>query len=283
MKNVTNLDIKRQNLGLNDDLNPYQILSLYSKSNTRKKIEIVSISEVLKFNERKYSDSLKLIFKLEKVNSVDELIKKISKNQIDSKIIENKERRKHTEKGPKKNKKQEVSDSEKFFESFAKNKFYIFSAIVVFIIILSIATPDKTTIIQSDDKAIKTNNIINLSTENGQKYIYASINGNSKKFLLDTGASDILIPQTYLNQLRKSGYLTRNIHFKFNKNYMTASGDLVQAEVWNVPMLQVGKFKIYNIEVASMDEGSFLFGMSAIEKLGKVSIDLDSNKIVIDD
>ena len=160
MKNVTNLDIKRQNLGLNDDLNPYQILSLYSKSNTRKKIEIVSISEVLKFNERKYSDSLKLIFKLEKVNSVDELIKKISKNQIDSKIIENKERRKHTEKGPKKNKKQEVSDSEKFFESFAKNKFYIFSGIVVFIIILSIATPDKTTTIQSDDKFIKTNNII---------------------------------------------------------------------------------------------------------------------------
>ena len=63
---------------------------------------------------------------------------------------------------------------------------------------------------------------------------------------------------------------------------MTASGDLVQAEVWNVPMLQVGKFKIYNVEVASMDDGSYLFGMSAIEKLGKVSIDLESSRIVID-
>lgn len=278
MKNITNLDIKRQNLGLSDALNSYDILFLYKKSSAKKKFEIISVIEVLKFNEKKYSEALNLIFKLEKVNSVEELSKKISKAEIEIKNLQNASKRKIL----KNNKTKKTSESDKFFESFSKNKFYIFSGIVVFIIILSIAIPEKTTSIQSDKKVIKTNNIINLSTENGQKYIYASINGNSKKFLLDTGASDILIPQTYLNQLRRSGYLSRNIHFKFNKNYMTASGDLVQAEVWNVPMLQVGKFKIYNVEVASMDDGSYLFGMSAIEKLGKVSIDLESSRIVID-
>ena len=278
MKNITNLDIKRQNLGLSEDSNSYDILFLYKKSTAKKKFEIISVIEVLKFNEKKYSEALNLIFKLEKVNSVEELSKKISKAEIEVKNLQNASKRKIL----KNNKTKKTSESDKFFESFAKNKFYILSGIVVFIIILSIAIPEKTTSIQSDKKVIKTNNIINLSTENGQKYIYASINGNSKKFLLDTGASDILIPQTYLNQLRRSGYLTRNIHFKFNKNYMTASGDLVQAEVWNVPMLQVGKFKIYNVEVASMDDGSYLFGMSAIEKLGKVSIDLESSRIVID-
>ena len=278
MKNITNLDIKRQNLGLSEDLNSYDILFLYKKSTAKKKFEIISVLEVLNFNEKKYSEALNLIFKLEKVNSVEELSKKISKAEIEVKNLQNASKRKIL----KNNKTKKTSESDKFFESFAKNKFYILSGIVVFIIILSIAIPEKTTSIQSDKKVIKTNNIINLSTENGQKYIYASINGNSKKFLLDTGASDILIPQTYLNQLRRSGYLTRNIHFKFNKNYMTASGDLVQAEVWNVPMLQVGKFKIYNVEVASMDDGSYLFGMSAIEKLGKVSIDLESSRIVID-
>ena len=278
MKNITNLDIKRQNLGLSDALNSYDILFLYKKSSAKKKFEIISVIDVLKFNEKKYSEALNLIFKLEKVNSVEELSKKISKADIEIKNFQNASKRKIL----KNNKTKKPSESDKFFESFAKNKFYIFSGIVLFIIILSIAIPEKTTSIQNDDKVIKTNNIINLSTENGQKYIYASINGNSKKFLLDTGASDILIPQTYLNQLRRSGYLSRNIHFKFNKNYMTASGDLVQAEVWNVPMLQVGKFKIYNVEVASMDDGSYLFGMSAIEKLGKVSIDLESSRIVID-
>ena len=278
MKNITNLDIKRQNLGLSDALNSYDILFLYKKSSAKKKFEIISVIEVLKFNEKKYSEALNLIFKLEKVNSVEELSKKISKADIEIKNFQNASKRKIL----KNNKIKKTSESEKFFESFAKNKFYILSGIVVFIIILSIAIPEKTTSTQSDNNVIKTNNIISLSTENGQKYIYASINGNSKKFLLDTGASDILIPQTYLNQLRRSGYLTRNIHFKFNKNYMTASGDLVQAEVWNVPTLQVGKFKIYNVEVASMDDGSYLFGMSAIEKLGKVSIDLESSRIVID-
>ena len=278
MKNITNLDIKRQNLGLSEDSNSYDILFLYKKSTAKKKFEIISVIEVLKFNEKKYSEALNLIFKLEKVNSVEELSKKISKAEIEVKNLQNASKRKIL----KNNKTKKTSESDKFFESFAKNKFYILSGIVVFIIILSIAIPEKTTSIQSDKKVIKTNNIINLSTENGQKYIYASINGNSKKFLLDTGASDIVIPQTYLNQLRRSGYITRNIHFKFNKNYMTASGDLVQAEVWNVPMLQVGKFKIYNVEVASIDDGSYLFGMSAIEKLGKVSIDLESSRIVID-
>tara|TARA_Y100000766_G_C18843347_1_gene574363 strand:- start:422 stop:1261 length:840 start_codon:yes stop_codon:yes gene_type:complete len=278
MKNITNLDIKRQNLGLSDALNSYDILFLYKKSSAKKKFEIISVIEVLKFNEKKYSEALNLIFKLEKVNSVEELSTKISKAEIEDKNLRNASKRKIL----KNNKSKKNSESDNFFESFANNKFYILSGIVVFIVILSTAIPEKNTSIQSDKKVIKTNNIINLSTENGQKYIYASINGNSKKFLLDTGASDILIPQTYLNQLRRSGYLTRNIHFKFNKNYMTASGDLVQAEVWKVPMLQVGKFKIYNVEVASMDDGSYLFGMSAIEKLGKVSIDLESSRIVID-
>jgi len=278
MKNITNLDIKRQNLGLSDALNSYDILFLYKKSLLKKKFEIISVIEVLKFNEKKYSEALNLIFKLEKVNSVEELSKKISKADIEIKNLQNASKRKIL----KNNKTKKTTESDKFFESFAKNKFYILSGIVVFIVILSIAIPEKTTSIQIDNKVIKTNNIINLSTENGQKYIYASINGNSKKFLLDTGASDILIPQTFLNQLRRSGYLSKTIHFKFNKNYMTASGAFVQAEVWNVPVLQVGKFKIYNVEVASMNEGSYLFGMSAIEKLGKVSIDLQSSRIVID-
>ena len=260
-----------------DDMMSISEMESYLSKN-KKKFEIISVIEVLKFNEKKYSEALNLIFKLEKVNSVEELSKKISKADIEIKNLQNASKRKIL----KNNKTKKTTESDKFFESFAKNKFYILSGIVVFIVILSIAIPEKTTSIQIDNKVIKTNNIINLSTENGQKYIYASINGNSKKFLLDTGASDILIPQTFLNQLRRSGYLSKTIHFKFNKNYMTASGAFVQAEVWNVPVLQVGKFKIYNVEVASMNEGSYLFGMSAIEKLGKVSIDLQSSRIVID-
>jgi len=277
MKNITSLDIKKQNLGLKEEFNSYDILFLYKKSSAKKKFEIISIIEVSKFNENKYFEALNLIFKLEKVNSVEELSKKISKTEIEIKKVQHSFKRNVV----KKNIRKKTSESDKFFENFAKNKFYILSGIVVFIIILSIAIPEKTTTTKKDNEVVKTNNIINLSSDNGQKYIYASINGNSKKFLLDTGASDILIPETFLIQLRRSGYLSRSKHFKFNKNYMTASGDLVQAEVWNVPMLQVGKFKIYNVEVAAMDDGSYLFGMSAIEKLGKVSIDLESSRIIV--
>ena len=140
MKNITSLDIKKQNLGLKDDFNAYDILFLYKKSSTKNKFEIISLIEVLKFNEKKYFESLNLIFKFEKVNSVEELSKKILKAEIELKNVQTASKRKVA----KKNTRNRTSESDKFFENFAKNKFYILFGIVVFIIILSIVLPDKT-------------------------------------------------------------------------------------------------------------------------------------------
>ena len=95
---------------------------------------------MLKFNEKKYHESLNLIFKLEKVNSIDELSKKILKAEIELKNLQTASKSKVT----KKNIRNRTSESDKFFENFAKNKFYILFGIVVFIIILSLVLPDKT-------------------------------------------------------------------------------------------------------------------------------------------
>jgi len=140
MKNITSLDIKKQNLGLKDEFNAYDILFLYKKSSTKNKFEIISLIEVLKFNEKKYFESLNLIFKFEKVSSVEELSKKILKTEIELKNVQTASKRKVA----KKNTRNRTSESDKFFENFAKNKFYILFGIVVFIIILSIVLPDKT-------------------------------------------------------------------------------------------------------------------------------------------
>ena len=140
MKNITSLDIKKQNLGLKDEFNAYDILFLYKKSSAKNKFEIISVIEVLKFNEKKYHESLNLIFKLEKVNSIEELSKKILKAEFEFKNLQAASKSKVT----KKNIRNRTSESDKFFENFAKNKFYILFGIVVFIIILSIVLPDKT-------------------------------------------------------------------------------------------------------------------------------------------
>ena len=140
MKNITSLDIKKQNLGLKDEFNAYDILFLYKKSSAKNKFEIISVIEVLKFNEKKYHESLNMIFKLEKVNSIEELSKKILKAEIELKNLQTASKSKVT----KKNIRNRTSESDKFFENFAKNKFYILFGIVVFIIILSLVLPDKT-------------------------------------------------------------------------------------------------------------------------------------------
>ena len=98
MKNITSLDIKKQNLGLKDEFNAYDILFLYKKSSAKNKFEIISVIEVLKFNEKKYHESLNLIFKLEKVNSIDELSKKILKAEIELKNLQTASKSKVTKK-----------------------------------------------------------------------------------------------------------------------------------------------------------------------------------------
>ena len=57
---------------------------------------------------------------------------------------------------------------------------------------------------------------------------------------------------------------------------------MITAEVWKIPKLSIGSIKLLNVNAAAMDGGSFLFGMSALDKLGKTSIDLESDLIIID-
>ena len=118
----------------------------------------------------------------------------------------------------------------------------------------------------------------------GLKFVSTRINGVSTTFLLDTGASDILLSKDYLRQHIYSGYLKRSTHYIRNKSYQTADGSIVVAEVWKIPLIKIGSVKIYNVLVGvlDIDNSDFLFGMSALEKMGKPIIDLKGNKILIE-
>ena len=80
----------------------------------------------------------------------------------------------------------------------------------------------------------------------------------------------------------RRGFLTRRKHFITYRNYEVASGEIITAEVWKIPQLSIGSIKLLNVNAGAMDGGSFLFGMSALDKLGKTSIDLESDLIIID-
>ena len=279
MKKITGIDIKRQELGLTKDLSPQNIYRLYKGSNTKKKLSILSLIEVLKFNETNYSQGIDLIFKNEQVNSLNQLIKKISSEKIDNKI---KEKNIKIIENKKKNKLQKPVIRDFIYKNKVKVLFSIWFLLLIIVIVPILNKQDSSEVLIKTENSLKTKKVINLTTINGQKYIYLVIDGIRKEFLLDTGASDLLISNSFLNQLVRRGFLTRRKHFITYRSYLVASGEMITAEVWKIPQLSIGSIKLLNVNAAAMDGGSFLFGMSALDKLGKTSIDLESDLIIID-
>ena len=82
MKNITNLDIKRQRVGLIKELSSLALLELYKKANSKVKLEMLALLEVLKHTEKASQEVITLIYKLERVPDRMSLISKLSKKQF---------------------------------------------------------------------------------------------------------------------------------------------------------------------------------------------------------
>jgi aspartyl protease family protein len=285
MKNITNLEIKRQRVGLTKELSAFAVVGVYKKASMKTKLELIGLIEVLKHTEKNYSEALDLIFKLEKVNDSTKLINKLSKNHLEAKVLSDVKRLAMAPKTPLKTNKKDVLvlEDPSYYQKH-KTTILVMSGFVGMLILFLIIKPSN---IDKPDVTIvkpKPEKFIRLIPENGHKFIYTSINGISTKFMLDTGASTSTVSDSYLNQHIRSGFINRNTHFKRKGIYNVANGESVIAEVWQLPSMKIGLKTIYNIEIAVMpgiNDNVFLLGMSTINKLGNPKIDLSNNKIVI--
>ena len=157
-----------------------------------------------------------------------------------------------------------------------------FLSILFLIILFDYSNSDtkKTNIIKKEIKEY-----VYLRDENGMKYITLSINGHKKEFLLDTGASTILISKRFLRQLKREGFITYSENFIRKKNYSIANGDVISGEVWRLPKIKIGNKVLYNIQISATSmkgtDEDFLFGMSALKKLGIKELDLNNNRILL--
>ena len=285
MKNITNLDIKRQRVGLTKELSAFAVVGVYKKASMKTKLELIGLVEVLKHTEKNYHEALDLIFKLEKVKDVSGIISKLSKQKLDAKVLSDLERLAMAPKPtPKTNKKDIPEIEEPSYYQKHKKTILLMSGFLGILMLFFIIKPSK---INKPDVTIvkaKQETFIRLTPRNGHKYIYTSINGISTTFMLDTGASTSTISESYLNKHIRSEFINRSSNFIRKGIYFIANGESVVAEVWQLPSMRLGSKTIYNIEVAVMpgiDDTGFLLGMSTINKLGNPKIDLANNKIII--
>jgi clan AA aspartic protease (TIGR02281 family) len=101
----------------------------------------------------------------------------------------------------------------------------------------------------------------------GQGYnLKLSFGGVVRYFLLDTGASDLVIGSDLVAELERKGVLTKaNDLGEFNA-YTLANGDTVQARMVMLDEVVIGECRVENVLAAVVDGGSLLCGRSFLDR-----------------
>ena len=112
--------------------------------------------------------------------------------------------------------------------------------------------------------------------------IPCEINGLSLQMIFDTGASDVTISSVEANFMFKNGYLSeRDIRGK--KYYQVANGQISEGTTITLRDVKIGDAVLHNIDasVVKSQKAPLLLGQSAMERFGTITIDNQSNKLII--
>jgi aspartyl protease family protein len=107
-------------------------------------------------------------------------------------------------------------------------------------------------------------------------HIKVTIGNIERKFVLDSGASDISISEDLENELIKNGVIKRE-NYKASALYKLADGSIVQKRRLTLPALTIGNVTLTNVS-ASIGIGStpLLLGKSFLDRFKSWTIDNSS-------
>jgi len=125
--------------------------------------------------------------------------------------------------------------------------------------------------VQKIVKFLEINNSIIIKTE---------INGVLKiDFILDTGASDTVIPQDVVGALLLTGTLKQS-DFRGDTTASLADGTIIPSKHFILKKITIGNQDFYDVECLVVNKGSpLLLGYNVIKKLNEIKIDF-YNKII---
>ena len=121
---------------------------------------------------------------------------------------------------------------------------------------------------------------VELSTFNDQYKIKLTIGDHAKYYLLDTGASDVLIDQAFAETLMEDGVISEKDRVG-SDTYQLADGSMIECPIYLVPEMSSGDVVIRNLEVGVMDEGGFLCGMSFLNSFLDWELDEDRSVLIL--
>lgn len=124
--------------------------------------------------------------------------------------------------------------------------------------------------------------VIQMENMNGVYRISCSVNGAKMKMIFDTGASTVSLSEPMATFLYDNGYISKEDVLGSSKSTM-ADGSIHDNVVINIKDIEISGLHIKNVQavVLSSQNAPLLLGQSAIQKLGRIS--LNGDKLIIND
>jgi aspartyl protease family protein len=121
---------------------------------------------------------------------------------------------------------------------------------------------------------------VKMEKRNGVYSIPVTINGSEMYFIFDTGAGMISISSVEATFLYKQGRL-KDEDFVGKADFLDANGNISEDAIIVLKEVTIGNRTIRNIQasVVANAKAPLLFGQSALEKFGKISIDYNKGEI----
>ena len=122
--------------------------------------------------------------------------------------------------------------------------------------------------------------VIYMERDGGVYKISCTVNGARMKMIFDTGASSVSLSKSMAEYLIENDYISKKDLLGTSK-VRIADGSVVNAYRVNLKDVEIGGMHLYNVEatISTSQYAPLLLGQSAIQKLGKISI--DGNKLII--
>lgn len=122
--------------------------------------------------------------------------------------------------------------------------------------------------------------LIKMTKEDGVFKVPCRINGLSLSFILDTGASNVSISLTEALFMLKNGYLDESDILGVEK-YRIANGQIAEGTKIILRSVMIGETEIHNVEATVLHNvnSPLLFGLSALQRFGKIELDYDSQTL----
>ncbi|MDR2425195.1 MAG: retroviral-like aspartic protease family protein [Prevotellaceae bacterium] len=135
-------------------------------------------------------------------------------------------------------------------------------------------------------KVVRSENreIIPLEQDGNMRYLTVEVNGMKLKFLLDTGASDILISLAEFTVLYKQGLLKDEDILDESSEMKIADGSVVEGNKIILRTLKIGNKTFKNVKATLFysPEADLLFGQNVLSQFGKVTIDNKNNELILE-